>query len=91
MGGRPPAGIIVVRHLGKLVYTPHDNHFVHRVRSDRIEFCRTVGLRGEYWSFATCLNHLGRILDLAVGPRWSGTFNSHDGVFSGDRATCSAS
>src|ERR1044071_5760118 len=90
MGGRSLAGIVIVRHIDKLVHTSDDNRFVHRIRGDCIQLYRTVGLRREYWRFAACINHFGRILDLAVGPGWSGAFYSYDGVSGSDRTTCSA-
>src|SRR5262245_7306232 len=90
MGGRSLAGVTIVRYLHKLVHTSHDDLFVHRVRGNRIEFCRTLGLWCEYWCVAAGLNHLSGILDVALGPGGSGAFYSYDGVSGSDRTTCSA-
>ena len=90
MGGRSLADPTVVCHLQQLVHTADDSRFVHRVGGDRIELCRTLGLRCEYGRFADCVNHFGRVLDVALGPGWSRAFYSYDGVFGCDRATCSA-
>src|SRR5262249_30182601 len=90
MDRRSFAGVIVLRHLDKLVHTSHDSSFVRHVRSNHIEFCRTLGLRFEYRRFAACVNHFSRVLDLALGPSWTGAFYTYDGVFGGDWTTCSA-
>ena len=90
MGRRSLAGATLVCDLEQLVHTADDDRFVHCVRGDRIELCRTLGLRCEHRRFSDCFNHFGRVLDLALGPGWSRAFYSYDRVFGGDRAACSA-
>src|SRR5262249_55428461 len=34
----------------------------------------TLGLRCEYWRFSVCINHFGRVLDVALGTCRPGTF-----------------
>src|SRR4029077_3222356 len=90
MGWCSLAGATLVCNLEQLVNAAYDDRFVYCVRGDRIKLCRALGLRCEHGRVADCVNHFGRVLDVALGPGWSRAFYSYDGVFGGDRATCSA-
>src|SRR5262249_927155 len=90
MGGCSLAGVTVVCHLDKLVHTSHDNRFVHRIGTDRVELYRAVGLRREYGRFSDRINYFSSVLDLALGPGWSCAFYSDDSLFGSDRTTRSA-